>query len=292
MSGKEPLDSSSCPLLETKSLVLGGENLLEVGSLTVRGPKLALWDECGRLLRSLISPAPNQSGTLLLLGRHPAFWLSSGEAAYIPASLPLPSNVKLLDALSLSARLVGLSKSDARHALSRCRLLALESKKLGDLTRLQTRLAGIAHGIIGEPRILLLENLFAELDEPETAIVEAVLELALEQKSYVIACASSDPGSRTIALRCDEALRAAGNQVLPATQPKPETAPGYWVSCLGDVAPLTELLKRQGAEIARSPRPSVFFVRRAKGAAIFQAARETGLSVLELSPSGVGRDSV
>lgn len=239
----------------------------------------------------MIEPEQIQSGSILLLGREPAFWLASGEAAYVPVTLPLPSGAKVLEALNLSAGLLGLSKSDARHALARLRLGALESKKLGDLTRLQTRLVCIAHGIIGEPRVLLLENVFADLDEPETAIVEAVLEDSLEQKSYVVACASGDPGSRTIALGCDQALQAAGNRVLPPARPEAETANGYWVSCLGDVAPLTELLKSQGADVARSPRASVFFVRRVGGAAIFRAAQETGIHVLEFTPSGVGRDS-
>lgn len=287
---KQNLDSSVPPLLETRSLVLGGGRRLEAASLAAHGPKLALWDECGHLLRALIEPQQIQSGSLLLLGKEPAFWLSSGEVAYIPTSLPLPGNVKVLEALTLSARLLGLSKSDARLALSRCRLGALESKKLGDLTRLQSRLSCIAHGVLGEPRVFLLENVFAGLDEPETAIVEAVLAALLDQKSYVIACSSADPGSRTMALGCDEALRAAGDQILPPSPPKLETAAGYWVSCLGDVTPLTELLKSRGAEVARSPRASVFFVRSLAGAAIYRAAHEMGVPVLELTPSGVGGD--
>lgn len=286
------MDSSIPPLLEARSLVLSGKHHLEVGSFVARGPKIALLDEAGRLLRLLIDPSSIKSGTVLLLGRDPALSLAEGQAAYIPTSLPLPGSVRVLEALSLSAHLLGLSKSDARLALSRCRLSALDSKKLGDLTRLQARLASIAHGIIGEPKVLLMENVFADLDEPETAIVQAVLGAELKGRSYIVACASSDPGSRTLALESDEALRAAGNMVLPPTRPEPEIAPGYWVSCLGEVAPLTERLRSQGAEVARSPRPSVFFVKSVTGAAIFQAAKETGLVVLELTPSGVRRDSV
>lgn len=285
------MDPSTPPLLEAQSLVLAGEDCLEVGSLVARGPKIALLDKAGHLLRLFIDPSSIKSGTLLLLGNDPASCLASGRAAYIPVSLPLPANVKLLEALSLSAHLLGLSKNDARRALSRCRLSALDSKKLGDLTRLQARLASIAHGIIGGPQVLLIENVLSDLDEPETAIVQSVLEAELEGKSCVLACGSNDPGSRALALGCDEALQTAGNQVLPPSRPEPEIAPGYWVSCLGDVTPLTELLKSRGAEVARSPRPSVFFVKRVTGAAVFQAAQEAGLAVLEFTPSGARRDS-
>lgn len=285
------MDSSASPLFETRSLLLAGESPLAADSIAAEGPKVALWDKAGGLLRGFIEPDLISSGTLLLRGRDPAFWLASGAAAYVPQVLPLPGSVKVLEALSLSAHLLGLKKDDAKRALARCQLSALESKKLSELTRLQTRLTCLAHGIIGSPRILLLENLFLDLDEPETAIVEATLEVELEDKCCVMACSSDDPGSRTIALSCDEAISTAGNQLLPPARPRAENAPGYWVSCLGDVAPLTELLKSRGAEVARSPRTSVFFVKRVGGAAIFQAAKESGISVVELTPSGVRRDS-
>lgn len=255
------------------------------------GPKIALWDKAGYLLRGFLEPELMESGTLLLARREAAFWLASGQAAYVPQVLPLPQGVKVLDALSLSAHLLGLGKADAQSSLARCQIAALGSKKLGELTRLQTRLVCIAHGLIGAPRILLLENLFHELDEPESAIVEALLEVELEHRSYLVACAADDPGSRTLALGCDEAISTAGDQLLPPTKPQAMNAPGYWVSCLSDVGPLSDLLRSQGVEVARSPRPSVCFVKSAGGAAIFRAAKEAGIHILELTPSGVRRDS-
>lgn len=274
-----------------RSLLLGGENRLTADSLIASGPKIALWDKAGSLLRGFLAPESIESGTLLLAGREPALALASGLAAYVPQNMPLPPSVKVLEALSLSAHLLGLGKSDAERSLARCQVTALGKKKLGELTRLQMRLVCLAHGLIGSPQILLLENLFHELDEPESAIVEALLEVELEHRSCLIACASDDPGSRTIALGCHEAISTAGDHLLPPTKPRAENAPGYWVSCISDVGPLTELLKSQGVEVARSPRTSVCFVKSTSGAAIFRAAKETGVGIVELTPSGVRRDS-
>ncbi len=278
---------SSVPALETVALSLGGETPLEVGSLVAKGPKVALWDDSAALLQAMIDDTRIASGSLLLFGQPAQVLLASGKAAYVPKKLPLPGSVKLLDAMTLSARLVGLTKSDARRALGRCRLGELEKKRLGELTPLQSRLACIAHGISSFPRVLLLDNVFADLDEPESAVVEATLEAELEDRSVLVACRARDPSSRTLALNCDEAITTAGNQVLPPSKPRAKTAPGYWVSCTSEAAPLAGLLESQGAEVARSPRPSVLLVRRATGATIYRAARECGLVVLELTPAGL-----
>lgn len=275
------------PLLEAVSLSLGGETPLEVGTLVAAGPKIALWDDSALLLRAMLDDSLITSGSLLVQGQSPRTLLASGQAAYIPRELPLPGSVKLLDALTLSGRLVGLAKSDARRALDRCQLGTLESRRLKDLTRLQTRLACIAHGIVSLPKVLLLENAFSDLDEPESAIVESILQMELIERSCLVVCRARDPSSRTLALDCDEAITTAGNQVLPPEKPSLQTAPGYWVSCTSEATTLADLLVRQGAQVARSPRPSVLLVRSVSGAAIYRAARDAGLVVLELTPAGL-----
>ncbi len=274
------------PLFESTGLVLKLETSLEFGTMTASGPLVALWDAAGGLLNAMVKTEVIEGGSLRLRGRPPADLLSSGEAAYIPGQLPLPPNIKVLDALSLSARLVGLSKNDAKNALTRCRLTTLGSKKLGDLTRLQTRLCSVAHGIMGNPEVLLVENVFAELDEAESAILQAIFEAEVLGRSCIIACRTTDPTSRDIALLCDQAVSTAGNQALPPQKPALETAPGYWVSCSGEVTDLAASLRGEGAEISRSPLGSVLLVRRKSGAAIYRAAEEVGLAILELTPAG------
>lgn len=280
----------SAPLFESKGLTLGGELPLEVGSMTARGPRVALWDEAGALVPAFFDSSRLREGSLLLRGRKPADLLASGQAALVPQRLPLPEGVKLLEALTLSARLIGLSRADAERALGRCRLTAHGGKKLGELTRLQSRLSGLAHGLIGAPRLLLLENPFADLDDAESAIVEAVLDVELADRSFIAACSSRDPASRALALTADEAICPAGNRLLPPAPPRLESASGYWVSCSDNAERLAALLSSEGAHVAKSPRPSVLLVRGTKGSTIYRLAREAQLNVIELTPWGPTSD--
>jgi ABC-type multidrug transport system ATPase subunit len=249
------------------------------------GPSAALWEGAGALLKAMIEPERIESGTLLLCGETPETLLSQGRAAYIPTSLPLPGNVRARDSLVLSGSFLGLTKRNAAEGLAQFRLTAHANKSLQDLTRLQMRLLCLAHGFLGAPEILLLENIYADLDDAEAAIIETLLDEVLPGRAYLAIVSNADASSRSLALSCHEVLALSGNRLLAPAPPSQLVARGFYATCLSDAGPLAELLKSRGAEVTPTPHPSVLLIRNSTGRAIFQAAHEIKVGIVELTPS-------
>lgn len=281
-----PIDdpTPSQPLLETRDLVIGEGLRLVVGTMTVDGPRIACEGSAHLLVRALADRRLIHEGQVTLCGRPAEDSLRDRTAAYVPRSLPLPSATRVLDAIVLSGRLVGADRNDAEHALSLCRMGAHQKKKLGELSRLQRRLVALAHGICASPNLLILEDLYRDLDEPEIEIIEAILDTQLDERNWIAAVDQTSPGSRSLLLRASRVLVGAGTQVLPPQNAAQLPSDGFWVTCSSDAGVLAERLQQSGARVTRSPHPAVLLVRDARGQAIFRAARDCGTSIVELSP--------
>jgi hypothetical protein len=278
-------DETGQPVLfETKNLVVGADQRIEFGTMSARGPTIACQGTAAQLLPAFFDRRLIQEGQLLVWGRAPEELLRRRVAAYVPLSLPLPAATQVLDAITLSASLVGADRNDARQALGTCKMSGHQKKKLGELSRLQSRLVALAHGLCGSPDVLFIENLFMDLDEAEIEVLETIFDAELADTARICAVDSGSPGSRSLMLRSSEVLVGAGTSVLPPQPPSQVPADGYWVTCSGDSATLAAKLEAAGALVARSPRPSVLLVRRSRGHEIFQAAQEAGTSIVELCP--------
>lgn len=286
-SGEEIADSGGEPprvLLETKDLVIDHIERIEFGTLSAHGPTVACQGTAALLLPALFDHRIVKQGQLLVWGQAPEELLRQRGAAYVPLALPLPASTRVLDAISLSGSLVGADKNDARQALGVCKMLGHRNKRLGELSRLQSRLVSLAHGLCGSPEVLFLENLFADLDETEIEVLEAIFDIELSGRSWICAVDSRSPGSRSLMLQASEVLVGAGTRVLPPQPPEQVPSDGYWVTCAGDAAPLATRLETAGALVTRSPRSSVLLVRKSRGQEIFRAAQEVGTPIVELCP--------
>ncbi len=130
------------------------------------------------LLRVLATAMPPDSG-----------WISFGELAYqgdlrplrqligyLPQALDLPERMTPFKVLHYLARMKGFHERATIHGLlDSFGLTALANKPIESLSGGQVRLVGIAQALIGEPRLLLLDECLRGLDIHERERVLSVL---------------------------------------------------------------------------------------------------------------------
>jgi hypothetical protein len=279
----EPRDSEP-PLFRAEALRLADGSLESPESIQTTGSSLALIGRAGGLVPALCELVALESGSLTVRGQSPSLLLSSHKAGYAPRSLPLPGRARLGEALKMSASLVGVDKTAVEISVERCHLTAYMKKPLGELTRLQSRLAGLAHAISGQPEILFLEDLFSDLDETEAEVIETVLEAELLDRSWICAIDPEGRSARSILMMADEVIGTTGNRLIPPMSPQSLPSGGFWVVCQGDLEAFVSRLEGLGAKVARSPHEGVLRVHGPSGLQLFRAAKTEGTQILELSP--------
>jgi ABC-type multidrug transport system ATPase subunit len=184
----------------------------------------------------------------------------------------------------MSASLVGVDKTGVELAVERCHLSAQLKRPLEELTRLQCRLAGLAHALCGQPDILFLEDLFSDLDETEAEVIESVLEVELLERKWICAMEPEGRAARSILMMADEVIGTTGNRLVPPISPESLRSEGFWVVCQGKPNSLSTRLENLGAKVAKSPHEGVLRVHGLSGLQIFRAAKEDDTQILELSP--------
>ena len=260
--------------------VEGAEEIL------IRGRSLVLLGDAGELLECLLDPGRLERGTLSLLGRTPSEALSDSEAAIAPRFLPVPPSLSLKDALGLSARLVGEGKRAVETVLSTVQLTALSRRKVGELTGLQMRLAGLAHALLANPRLLLLDDPYRGLDAAGAEMLELLIEAELEKRSW-IACLSDDsPRARRLLLSAQQVLSAELGKLVGPLPPSHLGTQTYWAKFRKVSAELTAELARGASEVIATPHAQVLLLRGIPGKQIARAGMVTQCDLLELRPVG------
>ncbi len=135
------------------------------------------------LLRLVLGFRRPWEGRIRVDHQDPRRYRARFGTAYMPESVSLPDHWSLTTLLQCGAQLHGLpSPSWGRVAQKACRdvgLDAVASRPLGSLSRGQTRRALMAFALLGEPRLVVLDEPWTHLDEDgRTRLRAAVLRLA------------------------------------------------------------------------------------------------------------------
>lgn len=287
-----PHHKSAPPLFFSPAFRLRDGTLESQERIQTSGSSLVFTGRAQLLVPALSELVELESGSFSVLGRPFRDLLSSHEAGYAPLALPLPARARLGEALNLSARLVGVDKTGVAHAMDRCHLSGQKKRSLGELTRLQSRLAALAHALCGQPQLLILEDLFSDLDEAESEVIEAILDVELRDRKWIFALDPESTSARSILMLADEVIGATGGRLTPPVRADTLRSHGFWVLCSGNLDSFSARLRNLGAEVTQSPHEGMLRVHGAQGLEIYRAAGEENTLILELSPTAQADSSV
>ena len=154
----------------------------------------------------------------------------------------------------------------------------------GKLTALQKRLVSLAHGLVGAPQILIMEDLFQDLSEAEVDVLESILELELADVRFIAGVNYELAPSRRLVARSDAVLMATSGEIMPPVRPSEISRSAFWVTSGPGGTRLHEALAASGANVTRTPDSSVLLVRNHSGRQILSAAAAADTTILALSP--------
>lgn len=277
--------SPAPPLLEIDALRVFEGTLECPEVLRSGGNSLALLGKAQRLLGVFTETEIPSAGSVRLLGCSAQELFQKQIAGYAPQRLPLFDGVRLDQALTMSARLVGFDKADVQSALERCQLTGHAKSPLGRLSRLQHRLAGLAHGLCGSPSLLVAENLLSDLDDAEAELIESILDVELRTCRWIMALDGNSPSSRNILALADEVLGASESRLLGPLSPDQLRPEGFWVVGNKNIPALAARLRSLEAIVTQSPRSTVLLVHGVTGREIFLAAQLEEAELVELLPT-------
>lgn len=275
------MEASEEALLEAQDLELQG---VDSGSFSFRvsGSSLACPEQAGHLVDAIFDPQLIVKGSLKLGGTQVSECLSRGRAGLAPTRLPVPDSARVGKTLLMSARLIGWGKREVDEALERCGISRLTKRHLKGLSALEHRLVGLAHGITGNPSILVLAELFDELDPAASLHLLSVLEPILEGRRWVAQTRDNVTPSLQLSLRAQQVISRTTKSPEAALAFVPET---YWVRSDDPLTALACELEKRGAKVATGPHLLSLLVRNQRAQDIFAEALKLGISLTEMSPA-------
>jgi len=279
--------AAGAPLLATHDLALAlpsGRELALEAALRIPGRRLLCAGDARYLLDAMVDPDVLRRGEMQIWGEAPSVALASGRAGYCPEQLPAPADFDVFGALLGSARLIGCSATDVRLALERTQAEGLGRRRLQDLGVLERRLVGLAHGLTGDPELVLLDDPFADLEDTAAELVWSVLMRELEHRAWIFGSNLRSPWARRFALAAEQALTGEGGTILGPLPAAELVASGAWARFDHVSEELLAAVRQRGADVVRMPRHDVLLVRRLGGLALAEAAAGVGCSLLELVP--------
>jgi ABC-2 type transport system ATP-binding protein len=130
------------------------------------------------LIRMIMDILKPDSGSITL-DRRPIGAETKGQMAYLPEERGLYRNVKVLDALSYYGQLKGMKVADANQAaralLQRVGLQDSASQQVKALSKGMQQKVQLCTALIGDPRLLVLDEPFSGLDPINVQLFEDVL---------------------------------------------------------------------------------------------------------------------
>ena len=179
------------PLLELRSVTkrFGARTALDEISLQLGpGEVFGLLGPNGAgkttLLRIAVELLRPDGGEVRLFGQPPGPE-ALGRIGYLPEERGLPTRARALEMLTYVGELKGArrasAREQARRLLARVQLDARESSRIGELSKGNQQKLQIAAALMGEPRLLLVDEPFSGLDPVNRGLaVELFLESAKE----------------------------------------------------------------------------------------------------------------
>ncbi len=275
------ITSAEPPLLEAQALELPGGNF-EPASFYVRGKSLSCPESAGLLVDAIFDSSLILKGALMIGGASVQESLRNAQTGLVPCQLPLPESVRVRKSLLMSARLIGCGSSEVDEALERCGILKLSKKYLKALSPLEHRLVSLAHGITGNPEILVLRQLFHELDQEASLHLDAVLDRTLENRRWIAQTQDNLPSSLRLNLRAEHVL---SRQTMKPQRTLDFTPEAYWVRSHDSLEALAQALEKKGTRVSVGPNPLSLLVHCQRAQDIFADALKLGISLTEMMPA-------
>jgi len=180
-------------------VLVDGVVALDALTLATRGDRVVFAGDVRPLLRVLLAGAspttsPGSacvaSGTLALAGRDVAQGAHRQAIGLALADAPQPDGFTVARALEWSARLAGLSAADARAraelSLGRVFATSLAARPARGLALVERRLVALAHAIVTEPAILVLEDPLEGLDAHGVERVREAIAASTEGRAAIV----------------------------------------------------------------------------------------------------------
>ncbi len=214
----------------------------------------------GRFIDALVQPGQHLSGGEFMLGGAPAqAQLKSGWAAICPSELPVPRSMRLHDALKTSAYLAGCTEREVSRALEQVGLDLQRKLKVGELSPEEHRRAGIAHGLITQPRLILFARPFRDLTDRSRRDVARLIERITQERSWILAGEPSCGVSSDMRAHAAWVISADAG-ALSVSQGSPPAPTCYFLRLTKTPAGLASEFKNRGATVTQSENPRVMLV--------------------------------
>lgn len=158
-----------------------------------------------KMLSGYLEP---DSGRILLDGQELGTDLKACQQhiGYLPENLPIYAELTVVDYLDYAAALRGLGGADRRHEIRRAiAATQLESKaanEIGTLSRGFKQRVGVAQALLGQPRLLILDEPTNGLDPTQTEHMRALIRELAQSASIIL----STHIMQEVAALCDRAL--------------------------------------------------------------------------------------
>ena len=130
------------------------------------------------LMQAIVTVEPPTAGTIRVCGFDSARQGKSvrRHIGYLPQSLPMYPNLTVWDFVSYMGALKGIrGKKQVEQVLAQVDMLEFAKRKIGRLSGGMRRRVGIAQALLGEPRVLVVDEPTAGLDPEERVRFRGVL---------------------------------------------------------------------------------------------------------------------
>jgi ABC-type multidrug transport system ATPase subunit len=205
------------PLLESVDPQLEG-TALALGQLSASGPLLVLVGAWGPLFDLIAGTRRLRGGRLLLAGVPAEGAAADASVGLARRDAPLPPTWTATEVLVASAELIGQSRRRAgelaRQAIGELGLEAIAGKRLSRSSPAERRAVSIAAATLGAPRVLALEEPFADLEPSGQAYVEALIARAVTGRPAIVSVPElpGSPSAEALAARSQELLFLSGQR--------------------------------------------------------------------------------
>jgi ABC-type multidrug transport system ATPase subunit len=247
------------PLLATSALRVDVAGLPAIDGLTLEstGRSLLILGAPSALFTATAGLLPPERGELLVDGVTPRIASREGVAAAAALDPPMPPRWTVLQYVTWSARLSGLSRARTELATSRAidlmQLRAFAAMRLGAVAPAVRRGAILAAAIATDAPIVLLEDPFVGLQDDVARMFPRVVTEALADRR-IIFFASRLPLDSPMAIAADEAIVVQGSRVVAQGPPTEIATRGnsFAVRVSGDAEKFIDALTKSGGRLLTS----------------------------------------